>query len=255
MRFDNTPVPAERMGLRPRSEPRVAPWRGNFDDPVPRPRPGRPDHRAGYGSAFAPDQGARAAASGRQAVRPDGTRPSVWNPPPPPAVAGIPPGLTHRMRDATRNHTGAVALTAAVVGAGVSAGMLGFALFAQPGPAAAMPAHMPQTVTMAGAVGSVPHHAGYVGRHRKPAPAPPARQAIRPPAGLGATPAGGPSAVSSAGGGTTSGRGSPPPPAPPPTSPPPPRTPAGGHHPESQGGVGGLLGGLTGLVGGLTSSL
>jgi hypothetical protein len=236
LRFDDMPVPAGQRGMNSRNSQHTIPWRDQFNDPVP-------------------------------PVRPQRMRPAASNFDEP-----VSHGRTHRVRHAASNHTGVAAVTAAVMGVGISAGMFGFALFALPsaapsGAIAALPAQAPQAVTIAGTGGSASHHTGYTGKHRKPAQAPPAHH-LHPSAGLPSAaastslPAGTPSAARSATAPAPSSSSSPAP-SPRSSSPTPggsgTSTQSGGGHSSggtgSQGGDGGLLGGLTGLLGSLTKSL
>jgi hypothetical protein len=155
---------------------RTAEWRGYFDDVVDVicTDAQRQDQRYGYGAGLSAGQEAR---DGRHVARHGKSRRNSGNSPLPAGGAGG-AGLAERMWSSTRNRAGAAALTAAaVVGTGVSAGMLGFVPFTPPaatpsGAAAPTSAAVPALSSVRGNGAPVQHHAEYVGKHRKPLAAP-----------------------------------------------------------------------------------
>lgn len=275
----DVPTREERRGAQLRENPgQVGEWPDYFDDVVDVicPPAYRRDPRDGYATGLSAAPGARDGAPGRHAARHGKPRRNSANLLPLAASAG-PAGRagraqrSERARGGTRHHAGAAALTAAAfVGTGVGAGMFGLGTFTPP--AAAPPAvttAVPVAGTVPGSGASGQHHAGYLGRHRKPVPA-----------GLGAHPqtstaaartaaAAPPAPPSSAAGGShhpatsssAPGAGQ----RPAPVSPSPSSTPrssgstgtstgtgTGGRHASGgQGVVGGLVGDVTGLLGGL----
>jgi hypothetical protein len=286
LQLDDTPVPAGQEGARWLGERRGSgPWRDYPDDPAnmdyptssaPAPRPDgyRPGYRGGYAARPPAGQPPWPPAPGRHAAaRRRGIAPELVQP----AAVAAAPGFGQRMRSAARNHTGAAALTAAaLVGTGVGVGMFGFAPFSPPsgtpaGATAAMPAAAPPVVSMAGSATPVQHHTGYLGKHRKAEPRPPAHATHQLSGSAGGAAAAAPPAAhpqSTGGGGSAPAGSSGAAPSPHSSASSTPRASRGGgsgsqtgtgsgggtgrgHSGGEHSGSGSLVGGLTGLLGGL----
>jgi hypothetical protein len=146
--------PAQRVWIGPewRDDPRQGDWRGYFDDVVDVICPDAQSRGPRYGYGAGPRADAEARDGVRHAARHGKGR----------RIAG--------------NRNGVAALTAAaVVGTGVSAGVLGVVPFMTPtttSPGVTSSVHAPAAAAAPGSGAAAQHHTGYVGKHRQAAAAP-----------------------------------------------------------------------------------